>query len=180
MTSQGVSALDEHAHIEQFGGTRSYTQLRSAIRAAYCQRYGVSASMPNGAPLNPGNGWVSRLCFEPRVGVQVLRAMLAEHIRSGQLTVLLEHTPLAAEVRGDRVVSVSLRAARGAPVQIEAQYFLDATELGDWLPLTGTEAPSAAQKPAANHRRAACPGGQRAPPAGAELHLHLRGGILPG
>ena len=33
ITSQGVSALDEHEHIESFGGTASYYQLREAIRS---------------------------------------------------------------------------------------------------------------------------------------------------
>ncbi len=30
LTAQGVSALDEHEHIERFGGTRSYYALREA------------------------------------------------------------------------------------------------------------------------------------------------------
>ena len=50
-TSQGVSALDEHDHIEAFGGTRSYYELRDRIRAVYRERY------PNVARelrLNPG------------------------------------------------------------------------------------------------------------------------------
>src|SRR2546421_2116318 len=63
MTSQGVSALDEHEYIESFGGTRSYYELRNAIRAHYGQ-------------LNPGNCWVTRLAFEPRVALRVIEAML--------------------------------------------------------------------------------------------------------
>ena len=35
MTAQGVSALDEHEHIESFGGTRSYYELRTRLRAHY-------------------------------------------------------------------------------------------------------------------------------------------------
>jgi len=35
LTAQGVYALDEHEHIERFGGTRSYYALREAIRAHY-------------------------------------------------------------------------------------------------------------------------------------------------
>src|SRR3954464_15478973 len=35
MTSQGVSALDEHSYIERFGGTRSYYELRRLIRQHY-------------------------------------------------------------------------------------------------------------------------------------------------
>ena len=32
LTSQGVSALDEHKYIETFGGTRTYNALRAGIR----------------------------------------------------------------------------------------------------------------------------------------------------
>ncbi len=138
MTSQGVSALDEHEHIEYYGGTRSYAALREAIRRHYRLRYGVSA-MPDGRPLNPGDGWVSRLCFEPRVGLAVLQAMLAPHVAAGRLTILLNCEPQSAVMRGDRVLAVNLRALELGEVVVHARYFLDATELGDLLPLTGTD-----------------------------------------
>ena len=35
LTAQGVSALDEHDHIESFGGTASYYGLRNALRDHY-------------------------------------------------------------------------------------------------------------------------------------------------
>ena len=62
MTSQGIAALDEHEHIEQFGGTRSYYQLCEAIRDYY---HGLAPRQEAGA-LNPGTCWVSRLAFERR------------------------------------------------------------------------------------------------------------------
>src|SRR5215472_9204456 len=39
ITTQGVSALDEHQYIETFGGTASYYELRKAIRAYYREGY---------------------------------------------------------------------------------------------------------------------------------------------
>ncbi len=138
MTSQGVSALDEHAFIETFGGTRSYFDMRERIRAFYRDRYGAPEHMQGGAPLNPGNGWVSRLCFEPRVGVMVLEGMLEPFKRSGELRVLLEHSPVAAEMAGDRVKAVILEGAAGERVKLTAPFFLDATDTGELLPLTGT------------------------------------------
>ncbi|BCX03665.1 MAG: FAD-dependent oxidoreductase [Candidatus Roseilinea sp.] len=140
MTSQGVSALDEHAHIEYYGGTRSYMALREAIRAHYRTRYGVQA-MPDGRPLNPGDGWVSRLCFEPSVGLAALQTMLAPHVANGRLIALLNHAPTSAIVQDDRVIEVRLQttaAAEPLEATIRARFFLDATELGDLLPLTGT------------------------------------------
>jgi len=139
MTSQGVSALDEHPYIEQFGGTRSYYNMREAIRATYRARYDAPATMPDGTPLNPGNGWVSRLCFEPKVGVDVLEAMLAPLVAAGRLSILREHVPVQATVEGDQIRSVTLASSTGDHTTIHARYFLDATDLGDLLPLTGTE-----------------------------------------
>ncbi len=139
MTAQGVSAFDEHLHIETFGGTRRYCELRERIREHYRDRYDVGPTMPDGlTPLNPGNGWVSRLCFEPRVGEQVLREMLEPYLFSGKLTVLKRHRPIKAKVENNKVETVTLRGPKNAEVTLAASYFLDATDLGDLLPLTGT------------------------------------------
>lgn len=142
-TSQGVSALDEHRHIETFGATRSYAALREAVRSHYRARYGAAA-MPDGRPLNPGNAWVSDLCFEPRVAVEAIERMLAPHIAAGRLTILREHAPVSATMEDDIITSVSLApcgpsAAHGPPLTVTAKLFLDATELGDLLPLVGAE-----------------------------------------
>lgn len=157
-TSQGVAALDEHGLIERFGATRSYARLREGIRARYRTRYGVHA-MPDGAPLNPGNAWVSGLCFEPRVAVDVIDELLAPHVAAGRLTILREHEPLSAVVEGDIIKRVTLAPAMddrpqitdhtartdGGPLpsaavpssSVTAKLFLDATDLGDLLPLVG-------------------------------------------
>ena len=57
MTGQGISALDEHLHIERFGGTRSYYAMREAIRDHYRAR----AIDDSPEPLNPGSCWVDRI-----------------------------------------------------------------------------------------------------------------------
>ena len=161
MTSQGVSALDEHAFIETFGGTRRYFDMRERVRAFYRNRYGVSATMPNGVPLDPGNGWVSRLCFEPRVGVMVLKGMLAPFINSGRLRVLLERSPVAAEMAGEGVAAVILEDAAGERVRLTAPFFLDATDTGELLPLTGTSYVTGAEAQADTGEPHASPGGHR-------------------
>ncbi|CAN5778566.1 FAD-dependent oxidoreductase [soil metagenome] len=136
MTAQGVSALDEHLYIETFGGTRRYYDLRERIRAHYRDLYDVEP-VADGPPLNPGNGWVSRLCFEPRVGEQVLREMLEPYLFRKTLTILTRHRPVKAVVENDTVEAVTLRGPKNAEVTLAASYFLDATDLGDLLPLTG-------------------------------------------
>ena len=138
MTSQGVSALDEHAYIETFGGTRRYAEMRERIRAHYRERYDIPETMRDGVSLNPGNGWVSRLCFEPRVGVTVLEEMLEPSVQSGELRVLLEHSPISAEMAGDTVTAVILENTAGERVRLTAPFFLDATDTGELLPLTDT------------------------------------------
>jgi hypothetical protein len=139
LTSQAVPP-DEHPWIESFGCTRSYRRYRDGVRAYYCRHYPLSAEARAAAHLNPGNGNVSRLCHEPRVSLAVLTAMLAPHVSSGRLTVLLHHRAKAASVKGDRVEGVEVQDLRGGrSLHLAAPYFLDATELGDLLPLTGTE-----------------------------------------
>ncbi len=155
MTSQGVAPLDEHGYIETFGATRRYAELRQRVRTHYRRVYSVPETMPDGAPLNPGKGWVSRLCFEPRVGVEVIGEMLRPYLECGQLTVLYNSTPAHAELELGAVVAVELNAREGGTIRLEADFFLDATDLGDLLPLvgapyvTGAEARADTGEPAA-------------------------------
>ena len=139
LTSQAVPP-DEHAWIEQFGRNASYQALRQGIRDYYRRHYPLTAEALADPFLNPGRGGVSRLCHEPRVALAVLTAMLAPHASAGRLLVLLEHEPVRAEVQGDRVRAVIVRDRKTGDERIlAAPYFLDATELGDLLPLAGVE-----------------------------------------
>src|SRR4051812_50105843 len=52
LTSQGVSALDEHEHIEACGGTASYYPLGNAIRAHHRE-------------TKPGKCWGARPALQP-------------------------------------------------------------------------------------------------------------------
>jgi hypothetical protein len=138
-TAQAVPP-DEHAWIESFGCTRTYREYRNSVRAYYHRHYPLTEQARSAAYFNPGNATVSRIAHEPRVSLAVLEAMLAPHASSGKLTVLLRHAPTRADVDRDRVAAVAVRdLVTGAERTIRADYFLDATELGDLLPLTGTE-----------------------------------------
>lgn len=127
MTAQGVSALDENRYIETTGATRSYQELRRRIRAAY-----------PGAGANPGKCWVSALCFEPKVGVAALEAMLAPFEKSGTLRVMMRSTVLEAEAGQGRLQSVLVYdLANRRFTRLAGKVFIDATELGELLPLAG-------------------------------------------
>ena len=91
-------------------------------------------------PLNPGSSWVTRLAFEPRVGLRALETLLAPQVDAGLLQVFLRTKAVATSVQGDRVVSLTaVNLDDGSTTRFEFEYVLDATELGDLLPMTGTE-----------------------------------------
>ena len=145
LTSQAVPP-DEHRWIEQFGCTRRYRQFRNDVRQFYRDRYPLRPAARANPRLNPGAGNVSRLCHEPRVALAVLEQMLAYERTAGRLQVLLERRPVVAEVERDRVRSVTLEDLRtGDRETISAATVLDATELGDLLPLAGVEYVSGAE-----------------------------------
>ena len=74
------------------------------------------------------------------MALAVLFELLNPFLATRQLTLLLEHKATGAEVAGDNVRSISCRSLRsGNTVTLNAPYFVDATELGDLLPLTKTE-----------------------------------------
>lgn len=138
LSQQGVPP-DEHRWIEQFGGTQLYRDFRNAVRAYYVQNYPLTTEAAADPLLNPGSGGVSRLCHEPRVAVAVMTNMLAPYISAGKLVLLLEHKIIAADAKNNRVNSLVAQDEKGITKVLKAPYFVDATELGDLLPLTGTE-----------------------------------------
>jgi hypothetical protein len=139
-TSQAVPP-DEHGWIEKFGCTRNYRRFRELVRAYYREHYPLLPRHRRDPKLNPGNGWVSPLCHEPRVALAVLQAMLAPHISAGRVKILPGHRAVAARAEGTaRIGAVVVNdTARTADVELRARYFLDATENGDLLPLATIE-----------------------------------------
>ncbi len=140
LTSQAVPP-DEHRWIEGgdgfYGATRSYVAFRQNVRRWYRTHRKLTAAARADPHLNPGGGWVSRLCFEPTVGVAVIDAMLAPHVAAGRVTVLYEHWPVAADVDGQTVRAITFANDAGEQTTIAAKFVLDATECGDLYPLVG-------------------------------------------
>lgn len=139
LTQQAVPP-DEHPWIERFGGTRTYFEFRRRVREFYRRNYPLTGEAYACFDLNPGDGSVSRLCHEPRVALAVLYELLMPYLSCGLVRVLLNVKPVAADVEGDGVRAVQVRRWGSNDVwTLCAPFFLDATELGDLLPLTGTE-----------------------------------------
>lgn len=143
LTSQGVPP-DENRWIENVdgvtSGTSSYLAYRRAVRDWYRKHRELTPQADKNPQLNPGGGWVSRLCHEPRIGHAVLRDMLAKHVAAGRLTLLLHHEPITAHTDGDHVRSVTLlNKQTGDELIVEPELILEATETGDLYPLAGIE-----------------------------------------
>jgi hypothetical protein len=139
LTSQSVPP-DEHAWIEETGCTASYRRLRNNIRKYYYDAYPLNSDARSNPLLNPGQGSVSKLCHEPRVSLAVIEQMLAPFSSARQIQVLTGFRPVSAETDSDRVRSVTLEKVNsGDKLTISAAYVLDATELGDLLPLVHAE-----------------------------------------
>ncbi|WP_291162283.1 FAD-dependent oxidoreductase [Gemmatimonas sp. UBA7669] len=137
-TAQAVPP-DENKWIESIGGTRTYRQLRTAVRDHYRANPRLLDRARQNPRLNPGNGWVSRVCAEPRVWLAAIEAQLAPYLASGQLQVLHHTRAVAADVDRDVVRSVRVRQADGSELLLEAPYVVDATELGELSALCGAE-----------------------------------------
>ena len=139
LTQQGVPP-DEHMWIETHGAPQLYRDFRTAIRAYYKKNYPLTEQAKAVQYLNPGSGSVSKLCHEPQVAVSVLMEMMAPYISAQKLVLLTEHKVVNAAVEKDEVRSVNVKNLRNKQtVTLSGSYFVDATELGDLLPLTGTE-----------------------------------------
>lgn len=138
-TTQGIP-LDEHPWSERYGRTQSYANFRDGVRAYYRRNFPLSDAARADPLLNPGAGWVSKLCFEPRVGLAVLHEMLAPHMSAGRVQILLRHRPVSVAMEGDHARAVTVLDERsGAQRTLTAPYIIDATELGDLLELGGIE-----------------------------------------
>lgn len=137
--TQQIVPPDEHPWIEQFGCTASYREYRDRVRAYYFALPDLTPAARRARHLNPGMGWVSRLCHEPKIGLRVLEDMLHPMIARGELEIRHYRVPIGAVTDDGYVESVMFRHLHtGAEEIIHADVVLDATELGDLLPLTNT------------------------------------------
>ncbi|MBM3769416.1 MAG: FAD-dependent oxidoreductase, partial [Acidobacteria bacterium] len=133
-TAGGVSALDENKFIEMTGAPRRYQEFRRRIRDHYIRAYKPLHPVEN---FNPGGCYVSSLCFEPRVGVLALEEMLRPH---RNIRLLRRTRVLDLEREGDGIKAALVwQIDRKEATIVRAKFFLDATEMGDLLPMAKTQ-----------------------------------------
>ena len=129
-----VPALDEHKFIEITGATRSYYELRNRIRDHYRRSYRLSPAAAALENLNPGSCYVSSLCYEPSVAATAIEAMLRPH--QARIRTLLRTKIIDLEVASGTIQwAVAYQFDQREVIRIRPRFVLDATELGDLLPL---------------------------------------------
>lgn len=139
LTSQAVPP-DEHPWIEKFGCTKTYRQFRNDVRSYYQNNYPLNRAYMKDERLNPGNAWVSRIAHEPRVALNILYNYLQPYIANGRIEILLNHKIRRAEVENGEIKKLFITdLVNGYEKNVTANFYIDATELGDVLPVVGAD-----------------------------------------
>ena len=157
-TSQGVSAFDDNKWIDTTGGTASYLELSRKIREYYAKfrrDTTITTEQAITGPLsNPGGCWVGRLCFEPEPAEQILMSMLRPSLKSGRLKLWMHTAPVEVERKGRMLQSVLVYDfGHKEWLRLRGQYFVEASELGELLPLSGLPFRIGAESQAETHER---------------------------
>ncbi len=134
-TAQGVTKPDENRYVETVGSTVSYREFRHLVRLYYRNNFRLSAAGQKQPTLNPGGDYPG-FSMHPGVGHDVLLQQLTAapniHFRP-------QTRVTAADVQGETVQAVFATDANGDSTRYVAKFFLDATDLGELLPLAGVE-----------------------------------------
>ena len=139
LSQQGVPP-DEHQWIETLGAPKSYHEYRTKVRDYYRRNYPLTDEARSRNNLNPGDAAVSRICHEPRVAVAVLTDMLSPYLSNRKLQLLTNYKVRSANVNGNNVIDLEMiNQFTGDSLILTGKTFVDATECGDLLPITGTE-----------------------------------------
>ena len=131
-TSQGVSRWDEAnvALLETTCGTKSYRDLRHAVSEFYRNNSILSQFGAKQTVLNPGFAATNYpLSVEPSATQRILRDLVAA--LAARLDLHLQTTVVAVAVQNGSVRSVTTSGGD----TFTARTYLDATDLGDLLPL---------------------------------------------
>jgi hypothetical protein len=134
-SAQGVTRPDENRFIETVGSTASYRTFRHNVRVFYRKNYRLSASGSAQPTLDPG-GQYPGFSAEPRVAHN---ALLQELLAIASVHVRLSTVVTSVQMQGDTVQRITAIDMSGAQTNYIAKYFLDATDLGELLPMAGVE-----------------------------------------
>jgi hypothetical protein len=134
-SAQGVTKPDETQYTQTIGSTATYRAFQHAVRAFYRNNHALSAAGASQPTFDPGGdypGFSGEPLVIHQILLQQLQALPNVHVRLGLAAT-------AADVVGDTVQSLTAVDGNGANITISAKLFLDATDLGDLLPLADVE-----------------------------------------
>lgn len=120
MTGAGVSTMDDKARTR----TGIYLEFITKIREFY------SSSKTN---VNICYWGGDTIAFEPWVGQKILRDMLRE---AGLVTIVLKAKPVSLNIVENKIIS-SIFSVDGKETYFSAKIFIDATECGDLIAMSG-------------------------------------------
>jgi hypothetical protein len=117
LTAAGVSATDGNHHLP----SGIWAEFREALHKKY------------GGEKKVSTGWVSNTLFEPRIGDSIFKSMAGQ---LNNLTILYRRKPVAAMMKGNLVLgAIITNLSNNRLTYILAKQVIDATELGDFLPM---------------------------------------------
>lgn len=137
LTSQAVPP-DEHLWIEEQGCTRSYRDYRNTVRNYYRNLEGYSEDVKKQEFFCPGDSEVSLVAHPPKLALSILTGMLQPYIDNGTLTVFVNAELKECLTEDDEIKGV-IYLIDGEEVKLEGDYYLDGTDIGDLICLSGAE-----------------------------------------
>lgn len=141
MTSEGVSAFDGNHWVDSTGATASFAALSLKIRASYFNElkdHPARSATNSLTGFNPGNCWVSSLCFEPKRGLAELQNLLKPYLDNGMIHLWTHTVPVRVSRQGRTITSVLAYDFGGRHwLRLRGEYFVDASALGDLIALSG-------------------------------------------
>lgn len=137
LTSQAVPP-DEHHWIEDQGCTGTYRAYRERVRDHYRALDGFKEELKKAPSFCPGDSEVSFLAHPPRLALSILNEMLDPFVKAGNLKVYTEAKMLECLTEGDDIVAV-IYDVGGEQMRFEGEYFLDGTDIGDLIKMSGAE-----------------------------------------
>lgn len=146
LTNQAVPP-DEHKYIETTGCTATYRAYRNKVRAWYRNHPFIADELKDKQYFCPGGSSVSRLAHPPKLALSFLEEMLRPFLETGKLRILYRVRAVFCEAERDRIRSVVVRGKSRkedgreeiTETKLIGKYFLDGTDTGALLPLSGTE-----------------------------------------
>ena len=118
ITAQGVSAIDGNHNLH----SGIWNEFRNKLRSHY------------GGAQALATGWVSNTQFEPHIGDSIFKAMAAAE---KQLKVIYGYHVVKVLKEGNKVTGAVFENDNNKSFSVRAKVTVDATDLGDALPLAG-------------------------------------------